>query len=67
MEHYCLSVPLAIVVWIYDTSDNAFGVDNDFYKIFGEEVFGNVLFNISPSSIFLSILLPASLVLKFSG
>ena len=36
LTHPCLHVPLEIVVWIYDTFDNNFGIDNDFTKYLNE-------------------------------
>ena len=48
--HYCLIVPPGDVVWIYNTFDNNFGIENDFTKyLLG--VVHNILMNISPSNI----------------
>ena len=43
------------VVWISTTFDNNFGIGNDFAKYL-RRVVGIVLFNISPSNIFLTSL-----------
>ena len=31
LTHLCLRVPQNIVVWIYDTFDNKFGIENESY------------------------------------
>ena len=36
LTHFCLRVPLEIVVWIFDTSGNILGKENDFTKYFKE-------------------------------
>ena len=36
LTHECLRIPPSIVVWICDTFENNFGIDNDFTKYLRE-------------------------------
>ena len=57
-QRSCSSVPLLIVLWIYNTFDNYLGTGNDFTKYFKDGYKLCFLVNISPSNRFLNIVYP---------